>query len=270
MIDAFVFAIKCGGSAKKADPRITVPATVEPKPTPNLKKSTSLSTSLNRNNSYYSASPTIKVRKDCKKCDDIVRNELIENITPDNAIICKHNSASNLSTYNPGLIIVEKETAMDAQAALYNSHVIPHSHIHISHQQAKKLYYEQNVKKSPKKKHESLNQNPDYIQMHKMSRSNELKPYLQNQQDQVPTKRKTYHSELKSVDPQEIPIKMDNYSNSASYDDYDKQLYLDRYPSRSDILKNPTEEIVSYESIQSKLDLRTFQNAKQYQNIHYL
>ena len=77
--------------------------------------------------------------RDCRKCKDIIRNELLDQITPENAIVCKHDSTTNVSIHNPGLLIVDKDTAFDAHAALINSHILPpanHPHMHISHQSA--------------------------------------------------------------------------------------------------------------------------------------
>lgn len=78
--------------------------------------------------------------KSCKKCKEIIRNELLENINAENALVCKHDSTTNLSIHNPGLLIIDKDTAFDTQAALINSHMLPHSHIHISHQSADTTY----------------------------------------------------------------------------------------------------------------------------------
>ena len=78
--------------------------------------------------------------KSCKKCKEIIRNELLENINAENAIVCKHDSTTNLSIHNPGLLIIDKDTAFDTQAALINSHMLPHSHMHISHQSADTTY----------------------------------------------------------------------------------------------------------------------------------
>jgi hypothetical protein len=108
---------------------------------------------------------------------------MLEKLTPDNAIVCKHDSASNLSILNPGLLIVEKETA-DAQSALLNAHVLPHSHLNISHQQAKNLYFNQSQAKQNSKKStkpigfERTNQSID------MSNSDYLQQSLNQEQDQ--------------------------------------------------------------------------------------
>jgi hypothetical protein len=147
------FAIKCGGSAKKIQLSNTEAITIKKPPKTKDDRDASYNKSISKN-------------LDCKKCEEILRNEMLENLTTDNAIVCKHDSASNLSILNPGLLIVEKENT-DAQNALMNAHVLPHSHLNITHQQAKNLYYNQSQLKPTHKKtgksmgFERINQNLD-------------------------------------------------------------------------------------------------------------
>lgn len=85
--------------------------------------------------------------RECKKCKETVRNELLDNINSENAIVCKHDSSTNLSIHNPGLLIVDQDTAFDAQTSLINSHMMPHSsHMHISHQPVDTAYNSGNNK----------------------------------------------------------------------------------------------------------------------------
>jgi hypothetical protein len=80
----------------------------------------------------------------CHKCQDMVRGELLDAITSENALVCKHHSAQNISMANPGLLIVERETARDAHSAALTPHLAA-SHLHrpgsMSHQRAKELKF---------------------------------------------------------------------------------------------------------------------------------
>jgi hypothetical protein len=84
---------------------------------------------------------------ECAKCKDMVRSQLLDSITSENALVCKHLSAHNISVANPGLLIVERETALDAQTAALGPHLAA-QHVHnpasMSHQKAKEAKFNQN------------------------------------------------------------------------------------------------------------------------------
>jgi hypothetical protein len=60
-----------------------------------------------------------------------------------------------MSTLNPSVLIVDRDVLDETQQqALHNSHVFPHTHLNITHEKAKQLFYQQhplNARKEPKK-----------------------------------------------------------------------------------------------------------------------
>jgi hypothetical protein len=98
--------------------------------------------------------------KECYKCKEMVRSQLLDTITSENALVCKHNSTQNISLGNPGLLIVERETAVEAQNAALGPHLLA-SHIHnpgsMSHARAKELKFNQNCddSKQQRQQHKS-------------------------------------------------------------------------------------------------------------------
>ncbi|RNA26254.1 glutamate receptor kainate 2-like isoform X1, partial [Brachionus plicatilis] len=164
MIDDLRFAIKCGGSAKKIQLSSTTAVSVKPLPPPSKTDSTG---SLHKKLSKSTGNLELK---ECKKCQEILHNELLDNITSHNSIVCKNDSRSNLSIRNPGLLIVEREAALDAQAAFLNSQLNPH--LHKSHQKSE---LKQKKHKSRKTKAllrvDSNDESSDYIKMNTFNRN---------------------------------------------------------------------------------------------------
>lgn len=148
------------------------------KQTVGLRKS--LSESSNLNQALLNAGNVGPARKECRKCEEIIRSELLDNITPENALVCKHDSSVNLSIQNPGLLIVDQETAFDAHAALLNSQMLPHSHMHQSHQQYQSKKTPKGVKKSSANSGNGFGSSGDYIQMQNLTKTNS-NPKMSNQ-----------------------------------------------------------------------------------------
>ena len=255
------FALKCGGSAKKI--QLSNTEAISLKDTGKIKEGKNTP-----GHALYKPGSSSS-KRECKKCDEIIRNELLENISPDNALVCKHDSASNLSIRNPGLLIVEKETAFDAQSALLNAHIVPHSHLNITHEKAKELYYNQVQlqtklnKKSPKQKqninYELSNSNSklntDYILMKPMNKQPTQQQHSQQQQQQQIQHAKLMHPQHQKLKkpPNIQHLKMNNYRNDAqesnqidkddyvnSYDDElsQQQINYERYLAKSNNSKN--------------------------------
>lgn len=150
MMEELSFAVKCGGSAKKIQLSTT---TAVPVKSPS-KLGTEDSSLFDKN---LSKSTVNLGKKECKKCEEIIENERLDNITSNNAIVCKHDSKSNLSIRNPGLLIVEQDATVDAQTTLLNANVVPHSHLNLSHEQAKQIYMDNAIMKSKKPKNRKKN-----------------------------------------------------------------------------------------------------------------
>lgn len=169
MIDDLKFAIKCGGSAKKIQLSNTAAVSVKPL---NRSQKTDSSSLFDKK---LSKSTGNLEQKECKKCQEILNNQLLDNIASYNSMVCKNNSKSNLSIHNPGLLIVEREAALEAQTAFLNSNAI--SHLHLSHH-----------KNDPKpKKHKSRkakallridsnDDSSDYIQMNMFNKNLHFEP----------------------------------------------------------------------------------------------
>lgn len=221
IIDEFRFAIKCGGSAKKI--QLTDTTALPAKKPSHIQKS--LSDSSNLNKALMSTTSTAgangasgQVRKECKKCQEMIRSELLDNITPQNALVCKHNSANNLSVQNPGLLIVDKDTAFDAHAAVLNSQMMPH--LHMSHQSQSK--------KSPKSKKSDTNLSAiasggDYILMQTLNKpiltSNSNSKLYLGTSNQYLSKQQ---NNVNYSDQREIPITINRFDdqNPTSADHY--------------------------------------------------
>lgn len=217
MLDELKFAVKCGGSSKKV--QLSSAAAVPIKETAYTSESC---TNLNKKPSVSSSTGNLTKKIECKKCQEIIHNELLDNITSDNALVCKHKSASSLSILNPGLLIVEKEATIDAQAALLNSHVVPHSHLHISHQQAKQVYLEQvqaaaavgKSSKSPKSRSGGSRfdmEDSDYILMQPLNNKNQM--YEQSRLNLAKGRKQQVPQ------AQEIPIIINNKQFSCEIND---------------------------------------------------
>ena len=252
------FAIKCGGSAKKIQLSNTEAITIKKSP-------------KQKDNNEVAASKRLLKNTDCKKCDDIIRNEMLDNVNADNAIVCKHDSTSNLSILNPGLLIIEKETVVDPQVALLNAHVLPHSHLNMTHQQAKNLYYNHSQSKSASKKtprpigFERLNQNiemsnADYfnkVSNRDTANDQQLQFYLQQQQrheqklhmKQHHHKNKKHHShphqyKMYKTEAQtahnSFPVENGEFLNVYDDESNEHQLNFDRYLSKSKVSNQST------------------------------
>lgn len=185
MIDDLKFAVKCGGSAKKIQLSSTTAVTIKPNPG-KIDPASILDKKLSKSTGNLE-------QKECKKCREILHNELLDNITSQNSIVCKNDSRSNLSIRNPGLLIVEQEAALEAQTAFLNSQLNPH--LHFSHQKN-----ESKPKKHKSRKTKALlrvdsnDESSDYIQMNTFnknsligssrSKSSRLKPSISKNRDQ--------------------------------------------------------------------------------------
>jgi hypothetical protein len=182
----------------------------------------SFSESSNLNQALLNAGSAGLAQKECRKCEEIIRSELLDNITPENALVCKHDSSNNLSIQNPGLLIVDKETAFDAHAALLNSQMLPHSHMHQSHiqqQQQQQQQQQHQGKKTPKNVKKSSNMNSvggggsggsgagDYIQMQNLSRANNN--YNNNNNNNKLTGNSYRQAGYSMDEPHSIPIRFE-------------------------------------------------------------
>ncbi|CAF0986150.1 unnamed protein product, partial [Brachionus calyciflorus] len=207
MIDELRFAVKCGGSAKKIQLSTTTAVPVKSPSKQQLQETTGF------NEKNLSRSLGNLDKKECKKCEKIIQNELIDNIKSDNALVCKHNSKSNLSIRNPGLLIVEREAAIDAQTALLNSHATPYSHLHLSHQQ---VNHERKPKKSKSRKktlpnYELKDDSDEFFQLKTFNRNPDLMNNDQRQNDRnqfgILSKNSQINRNISiSKDQYEIPI----------------------------------------------------------------
>jgi hypothetical protein len=168
MADELRFAVKCGGSAKKL--QLSSTTAIQIKNPAAIKKELATGTTLytkpvsiqhqarqhsSSNNLSQQQTTVSSIKSDCKKCEEIIRNELLDSLTPTNALVCKHNSQANTSTLNPSVLIVNRDMIDETQQqALHNSHVLPHTHLNMSHERAKQLFYQQhplNARKELKK-----------------------------------------------------------------------------------------------------------------------
>jgi hypothetical protein len=116
MLDELRFAIKCGGPAKKVQLSSTTALSL--KLPSNVRKNEALRRRSLEESMYGSGGISnhpgsgilIKSRgksaNECKKCEEIIKNNLLNKIKPDNALVCKHNSMSNLSINNPGIVLI--------------------------------------------------------------------------------------------------------------------------------------------------------------------
>ena len=245
------FAIKCGGSAKKIQLSNTEAITIKKPPKTKEDHDASYNKSISKN-------------FDCKKCEEILRNEMLENLNTDNAIVCKHDSASNLSILNPGLLIVEKETT-DAQNALMNAHVLPHTHLNITHQQAKNLYLNQSQLKPTHKKNarsmgfERINQNTDPNNSEFLLKSSNQEEEDRHQHLHYQLERQLRHEQrlqmkhnhksknnhnnaqqykMHKIEAQNMKSSLDNggeYLNVFDDESNEHQLHFDKYLSKSKI-----------------------------------
>lgn len=110
MADEFKFAIKCGSSTKKIQNSTTTAVPVKKK----RKKSATEGTVSTLPKSVAATSAKTGVIKKSKSASSIYdeckrTEELLDSVTPQNAIVCKNKSSSSLSVINPGLLIVEKD-----------------------------------------------------------------------------------------------------------------------------------------------------------------
>lgn len=198
--------MKCGGSAKKIQLSSHTAVAVKEDQNQNeqFRQTSSYLSRLNGNSkpNHVSTSNYLS-RRECKKCQEIIHNELLDNITRENALVCKHSSGSNISLLNPGLLIIEKEANLDSQTALLNSHITPHSHMHITHQKAKQMYLDQAQNLSSSKKHLKLKKLPtyevnddnDYILMQPLNKSQLYKqPELSASQQHKLRKQQQYQN----------------------------------------------------------------------------
>lgn len=257
MFEEMRFAIKCGGSAKKV--QLSGSTAVPLKKLSKIKKSASESSHLGRTLLNQSGSIGNMSRKDCKKCEEIIRTELLDNITADNAIVCKHNSSNNLSIHNPGLLIVDKDTTLDAQAAILNSHMLPHSHMHASHQQASNQlpYHQSNTtkKSSPKSKqntnpqfnynnnNNNTNNNSEYILMQNFNKPSIYnKPQSSSSSHYLANQQPSSIGSMQSTETQEIPITLSNrfdgrYQNQNVSGELKNRTDGNTYASKSGVSK---------------------------------
>lgn len=79
---------------------------------------------------HHEPTKVMGVKVQCAKCQELIRGQLLDQITSDNAIVCKHDSGQNISFVNPGLLIVEQETAKNAQQNVLGA---SRHHYHSSH-----------------------------------------------------------------------------------------------------------------------------------------
>jgi hypothetical protein len=91
MVEEFKFAIKCGGPAKKV--RLSSTAAIPMKQIGNQEK-------------FYNDQPH---QIEWKKYQEKHKNEIINKVRPENAIVCKSDPSMMLSNTNPGLLIVERD-----------------------------------------------------------------------------------------------------------------------------------------------------------------
>ena len=211
MFDELKFAIKCGGSAKKL--QLTTHAEpAEACSSSQMNKKSNSTGNLGKSNSLT------KYRKEGQKSD---------------SNFSKHEAVSYMSSSNPGLLIVEKETALDAHNSLLNAHVLPHM---TSHHQSKQYCSNQALnysnKKYSKKKHRNHEKpvDSDYILMRPMSSS---KLNLNSQS------RINGYTLNSSDNNHNIPINIENdlYMNQE-FNHHEQQINYDRYLSKSNIMKN--------------------------------
>jgi len=220
MFDELKFAIQCGGSAKKIQ-------------NPTNLKSLQINPELQQHHMKSSSTGNLEQFKSMP----------IERKKPrESQKLCKQDTMSYLSNSNPGLLINEREAALEAHNALINTHVLPRSHI--PHQHSSKVHkhnnrghynpnaYPSSCKKGKKKQknhtnHDKYNEESDYILMRPMTSS---KSNLNS--------HRTQSSEHKSDYKHIVP----NHSNDLYYDDHynpqqEQQISYDRYLSKSQILK---------------------------------
>jgi hypothetical protein len=95
MVEEFKFAIKCGGPAKKV--RLSSTAAIPMKQISNHEKLGPTAYNEQSDQSEW------------KKYHEKHKNELINKVRPENAIVCKSDPSMMLSSTNPGLLIVERE-----------------------------------------------------------------------------------------------------------------------------------------------------------------
>lgn len=215
MIDDLKFAMKCGGSAKKIQLSTTAAVSVKPLDRPRNMDSDSL-----LDNKLSKSTGNLE-QQECKKCQEILNNQLLDKIASHNSMVCKNDSRSNLSIHNPGLLIVEREAALEAQTAFLNSQVF--SHIHLSHQ--KNLNPKPQKHKSRKAKAllrvDSNDDSSDYIQMSMLNQN----PHIEQNRSKNSRLKQTIS---KSRDQYDIPIiRMDNHrqqSSSQNRNNYSKNL----------------------------------------------
>lgn len=111
MTDELRFAVKCGSSSKKLQVSATTAV-----------KSLGEKDSKNKKNQKKQKKQETKkqLRKARSVSSDEIRvedeKEMLDGLTPENVIVCKNKSNSNLSLTNPGLLIVEKEESSDEKA----------------------------------------------------------------------------------------------------------------------------------------------------------
>jgi hypothetical protein len=95
MVEEFKFAIKCGGPAKKV--RLSSTAAIPMKQIGNQEKL--LETPYNEQPDQI----------EWRKYQEKHKNEIINKVRPDNAIVCKSDPSMMLSSTNPGILIVERD-----------------------------------------------------------------------------------------------------------------------------------------------------------------
>lgn len=218
MFDELRFAIQCGGSAKK----------IQSSTNPN---SLQINPELQQHHMKSSSTGNLELLK-------TMTNERKK--SRDNKKLCKQDTMSYLSNSNPGLLINEREAALEAHNALINAHVHPRSHI--PHQHSIKVHKHNQFSgstnnpytpKKGKKKHKShtshdkYNDESDYIIMRPMISS---KSNLSSHR----TQSSDHKSEYKHMKPV--------HSNDLYYEDHynpqqEQQISYDRYLSKSQILK---------------------------------
>jgi hypothetical protein len=284
MLDELKFAIKCGGSTKKVqinnstisstkitESAITKPTQIQAKSnsTSNLViNSSSMSnlvsigqqhhlqkqSSLNQPQSHQ-PQPQLQQqhKRECKKCQRLKKERLANNDSPLQTAICKHHlnatsmTSLNGNNNNAGLILIEKESSLDAQnitlksSAYSNPHLYQQQHQQLHHQQTAKHHQPQfqhnsnllGNKKCPNKRIKNYDSayeknNNDYILMKSF-----------NQHGQPCDKPSFVSTDIASH--QIIPINIDrelNFNNNQYFDKpQEQQINYDRYLSKSNIMK---------------------------------